>query len=130
MAITRGTQVRKRSVTGRTALAVAITISVWLAVGFVTGTPTSASTPSFDAVGSAEQVYVTGLAPDAQASLISSQGKTLYTQTADSLGGLLFSNVPPGRGYQVLLTSNGEESASHLRKRASTGTPRTQVHSR
>jgi len=52
-----------------------------------------------------------GLAPSAQASLITSLGKTLYTQTADSLGGLLFRNVPRGSGYRVLLSSDGEESA-------------------
>ena len=49
--------------------------------------------PSFSAHGSAEQVYVTGLAANAQMSLITSGGKTLYTQDADSLGGLLFRNV-------------------------------------
>ena len=44
---------------------------------------------------------MTGLAPSAQASLITSRGKTLATQKADSLGGLLFRNVPPGSGYRV-----------------------------
>src|SRR5512142_3050921 len=56
--------------------------------------PGSASAASFSAHGSAEQVYVTGLAPGAQASLLTSSGTTLYTQNADSLGGLLFRNVP------------------------------------
>jgi uncharacterized protein len=70
----------------------------------------TASTPSFNAVGSAEQVYVTGLAPAAQMSLLTRSGKTLYTQSADSLGGLLFRNVPPGSGYHVTLDSDGEES--------------------
>jgi predicted acyl esterase len=110
MVIPRGTHVRKNSAARRTATAAAIMISVLLAASFLTGTPTSASTRSFDAVGSAEQVYVTGLAPSAQASLVTASGKTLYTQTADSLGGLLFVNVPPGGGYRVLLSSNGEES--------------------
>ena len=55
-------------------------------------------------------MYVTGLAPSAQASLVASSGKTLFTQSADSLGGLLFQNVPPGSGYRVLLSSDGEES--------------------
>jgi predicted acyl esterase len=43
-------------------------------------------------------------------SLITPAGTTLYTQQADSLGGLLFRNVPPGNGYQVRLDSTGEQS--------------------
>ena len=70
----------------------------------------ASAAPSFSAHGSAEQVYVTGLAANAQMSLITSGGKTLYTQDADSLGGLLFRNVPPGSGYRVRLASDGSES--------------------
>jgi predicted acyl esterase len=36
----------------------------------------------------------------------------LYTQNADSLGGLLFRNVPPGKGYRVQLNPNGSTSGS------------------
>ena len=92
---------------------VVVMLSVSLGVTVLTVSAGAATTKtSFDAVGSAEQVYVTGLAPDAQASLIDSQGSTLYTQEADSLGGLLFQNVPAGSGYHVLLTSDGEESGA------------------
>jgi len=59
-----------------------------------------AATPTLNAHGSAEQVYVTCLAPDARMSLITPTGAALETQSADSLGGLLFRNVPPGRGYR------------------------------
>src|SRR5438067_13748210 len=71
----------------------------------------TAATPTFTAQGSAEQVYVTGLAPNAQMSLLTSTGTTLYTQNADSLGGLLFRNVPPGKGYRVRLDPSGPKSA-------------------
>jgi predicted acyl esterase len=81
-----------------------------LAAVLIAATSASAA-PSFSAHGSAEQVYVTGLAPNAQMSLITPQGTTLYTQDADSLGGLLFRNVPPGSGYRVRLASDGTESA-------------------
>ncbi len=70
----------------------------------------SAATPSFSAHGSAEQVYVTGLAPNASMSLLRPNGTTLYTQKADSLGGLLFRNVPPGGGYRVRAAADGTES--------------------
>jgi len=70
----------------------------------------AASAFGFSAHGSAEQVYVTGLAPSAQMSLLRSNGETVSTQTADSLGGLLFRSVAPAEGYRVRLSSNGEES--------------------
>ena len=65
---------------------------------------------SFSAHGSAEQVYVTGLSANARMSLLRSNGTTLYTQRADSLGGLLFRSVPPGSGYRVRASSGGAES--------------------
>ena len=58
----RGTRFRKGAAIGRTALVVAITVSVWLVVSMVPAARTGASTPTVHAVGSAEQVYVTGLA--------------------------------------------------------------------
>ena len=68
-----------------------------------------ASASAFNAQGSIDQVYATGLAPNAQASLL--KGSTvLGTQNADAEGGLLFRNVKPGTGYRVQLASNGEES--------------------
>ncbi|MHB8586642.1 MAG: CocE/NonD family hydrolase [Thermoplasmatota archaeon] len=66
---------------------------------------------SFHAVGSAEQVYVTGLGASETASLFFPNGTILYTQAADPQGGLLFRNVPPGAGYYVV-DSSGAESAS------------------
>ncbi|HEY1740026.1 MAG TPA: hypothetical protein VGI86_15030, partial [Acidimicrobiia bacterium] len=69
-----------------------------------------AAAPTFSAHGSAEQVYVTGLAANARASLLKANGATLYTQAADSLGGLLFRNVPAGTGYRVRPAAGGAES--------------------
>jgi predicted acyl esterase len=66
--------------------------------------------PSFSAHGSAEQVYVTGLAPRARVALLDAAGKTVFTQRADGLGGVLFRNVRPGKGYRVRLDPNGSES--------------------
>jgi uncharacterized protein len=70
----------------------------------------AAAASAFSAHGSVEQLYVTGLAPSAQMSLLRSNGETVSTQTADSLGGLLFRHVAPEQGYRVRLASNGEES--------------------
>ncbi|HEY2397731.1 MAG TPA: CocE/NonD family hydrolase, partial [Solirubrobacteraceae bacterium] len=96
-----GSALRRRARVGViSALAV---FAVWLLA--------AASASAFTAQGSVKQVYVTGLAPNAQASLVKSSGTTVYTQNADPLGGLLFRNVNPGAGYRVRLTSTGEVSA-------------------
>ncbi|HEX3910312.1 MAG TPA: CocE/NonD family hydrolase [Solirubrobacteraceae bacterium] len=50
------------------------------------------------------------MAPNVQASLLSKGGATVDTQNADSLGGLLFRDVSPGKGYSVHVTSTGETS--------------------
>ena len=76
--------------------------AVWLAL--------AASASAFDAQGSAEQVYVTGVAANAQVSLLHSKGATVDTQNADALGGVLFRNVKPGKNYRVSVTSTGEVS--------------------
>jgi uncharacterized protein len=71
-----------------------------LAVMLVCAAGASAAT-TFSAHGSAEQVYVTGLAPSAPMSLLNAAGTTVATQQADAQGGLLFRNVTPGSGYTV-----------------------------
>ena len=70
----------------------------------------SAADPTFSAKGSVEQVYVTGLAPGAEMTLLSASGKTVATQKASSLGGLLFRNVKPGTGYRVRPSGGGTAS--------------------
>ncbi len=91
---------RRRARIGAVAMLAAA--AVWLV--------TAATASAFSAHGSVEQVYVTGLAPGAQMSLLRSNGETVSTQTADSLGGVLFRSVAPGKRYVVRLSSTGEES--------------------
>ena len=89
--------------TGRiTALLALTTFLLWLVA--------AASASAFTVQGSVEQVDVTGLTPNAQMSLLSKSGSTVYTQEADSLGGLLFRKVTPGAGFRVRLTATGETS--------------------
>src|SRR3954471_6538927 len=64
--------------------------------------------PSFDAHGSVEQVYATGLSPGAAVSLLDPADQVVETRNANDLGGTLFRNVQPGTGYHV--TSGGETS--------------------
>ncbi|MCW3034414.1 MAG: uncharacterized protein QOK19_92 [Solirubrobacteraceae bacterium] len=102
--VSRGGESHRKPRRSRARISVVSTF-VALAVSLVAATSASA----FTTQGSVKQVDVTGLAPNAQASLLSSKGTTVYTQNADSLGGLLFRNVAPGAGYRVR-TSTGETS--------------------
>jgi predicted acyl esterase len=61
----------------------------------------ASSASAFDARGSVEQVYATGLTPGAEVSLLDSSGGIVETRTANDLGGTLFRNVEPGEGYRV-----------------------------
>src|SRR5690348_5635010 len=70
----------------------------------------SASATTFNARGSAEQVYVTDLPAGAGITLLDSGGGAVATRNANQLGGALFRNVAPGNGYRVRLDSTGETS--------------------
>ena len=61
------------------------------------GTATASAAPAFNAHGSVEQVYVTGLPPGAQLALVNAAGKTVATRQANALGGALFRDVTPGQ---------------------------------
>ncbi len=71
--------------------------------------PTAAAAATFDAHGSVEQVYATGVPAGAPVSLLDAAGEEVATKSADELGGVLFRNVAPGSGYRVHLAS-AEES--------------------
>ena len=66
--------------------------------------------PSFEAHGSVEQVYATGLPSGAQVSLYDGSEQEVQSRSANELGGVLFRNVEPGSGYRVGLTSGGPKS--------------------
>jgi predicted acyl esterase len=99
--LTRALKLRTHLLVITTVLAVAVTVTL--------GTASADAASRFSTHGSARQVYVTGLAPGASASLRDSSGRTVKTQKADSLGGLLFREVSPGTGYRV--ASGGTTSA-------------------
>jgi predicted acyl esterase len=88
-------------------------VRIALLCALITGAGTAAahaSSPAFSVHGSAEQVYVTGLAGHERMALIGSTGHPVQTRQADSLGGLLFRNVKPGSGYRVRASAGGAQS--------------------
>jgi uncharacterized protein len=95
---------------------------------FLVTSASAAAAPTFSARGSVEQVYVTGLAPSARMSLLNSAGKTVASRQANSLGGLLFRNVPPGSGYRVRPAAGGEASGPLTVISAQPAPPSTSVY--
>ena len=86
-------------------------LRVWVALGSaVLALAAPAAASAYTARGSVEQVYVRGLAPGVQTSLLNSAGKTIATRASSSLGGIVFRNVPAGSGYRVRPASGGATS--------------------
>src|SRR4029077_15528399 len=81
-----------------------------LAAGIALVFASSAAAASFDAHGSVEQVYATGLPAGASTSLLDSSDNVVQTRSSNFLGGALFRNVAPGNGYKVRLDSTMETS--------------------
>ena len=68
----------------------------------------SASAATFEARGSMEQVYATGLPAGTSVSLIGPSGSTINTRPANVLGGALWRAVTPGTGYKVRRNDTNE----------------------
>jgi predicted acyl esterase len=88
----------------------------------------SQAAPSFEAHGSVEQVYATGLSPGARMTLVDRRGRKVATKRADSLGGVLFRNLAPGGGYRVGLASGGPRSGPLRVLSTSPAPPSTSVY--
>src|SRR5436190_19468635 len=80
---------------------VAVCATVLALVFLIAAGPASAATATFNAHGSAEQVYVTDAHAGDTLTLVDSSGATVATHQVNSLGGALFRNVTPGDGYRV-----------------------------
>jgi predicted acyl esterase len=88
----------------------------------------AAAEPSFDAHGSAEQVYATGLPAGASTSLLGPGGDVLSSRAANDLGGILFRDVQPGDGYRVRLDTTGETSGPLTVMTTQSAPPSTDVY--
>jgi predicted acyl esterase len=86
------------------------TAALIAAIGLLGGARAAAASTTVSAHGSAEQVYITGLSPQARMSLLDARGRVVTSKSADAEGGLLFRNVKPGGGYRVRLDPAGPAS--------------------
>src|SRR5215217_6975338 len=86
------------------------TLPIGAAVVALVLTVGASAAEAFDARGSVEQVYVTGLSPGARMTLVDGAGATVATKAGDAQGGLLFRDVRPGSGYRVRAAGGGEAS--------------------
>jgi predicted acyl esterase len=93
-------------------LLIAAVVAVLVGVLAAPGAPSvsAAPPPTFEAHGSAGQVYATGLTGGEKVTLLDTNGDTVATRSATALGGVLFRDVPPGSGY-VVRDAGGAESA-------------------
>ncbi|HVV90579.1 MAG TPA: CocE/NonD family hydrolase, partial [Solirubrobacterales bacterium] len=74
--------------------------------------------PAFEAAGSVEQVYATGVAPGAKVTLRDGQGEVVESKSADELGGVLFREVTPGSGYRLEVGGRESEPLTVLTQRS------------
>jgi predicted acyl esterase len=88
----------------------------------------AAAAEAFSAHGSVKQVYVTGLDPGAQMSLLGRKGRTVATKQANAQGGLLFRNVKAGSGYRVRPSGGGESSEALTVLSTRSAPPSTDVY--
>src|ERR1700709_2120168 len=88
---------RVRRTVGLPALALALLLLLVMPVG----AGATGAAPAFDAHGSVEQVYATGVPAGAQVTLLGAGGNVVGRKSADSLGGVLFREVKPGSGYRL-----------------------------
>ena len=94
---------RKPGASLRISLVVALICGVVAAVGSSAAAPA----PAFAAHGSAKQVYATGVAAGAKVALLDRSGRQVASRSANSLGGVLFRDVPPAAGYRVRVLPRG-----------------------
>ncbi|HKZ15682.1 MAG TPA: CocE/NonD family hydrolase [Solirubrobacterales bacterium] len=74
------------------------------------GAGAAGAASAYDAHGSVEQVYATGVPAGAQITLYNASGNVVDQKSADDLGAVLFREVTPGNGYRLEVGSGGQRS--------------------
>jgi len=82
--------------------------------------------PAFEASGSVEQVYATGVPGGAGVTLRDGSGNVVGTKNADSLGAVLFREVKPGNGYRLEVGGQQSEPLTVVTQRSAP--PNTSIY--
>lgn len=82
--------------------------------------------PAFEAHGSVEQVYATGVPAGAAVTLRDGSGNVAGSKDADELGAVLFREVAPGNGYRVEVGGQQSEPLTVLTQRSAP--PNTSIY--
>ncbi len=88
----------------------------------------TAKSATFVAGGSVEQAYVTGASAGARLVLVNRHDRAVQSRKADSLGGIVFRHVAPGRGYRVRASAGGAESAPFTVMSTGSAPPSTSIY--
>jgi hypothetical protein len=82
--------------------------------------------PAFEAAGSVEQVYATGVPAGAGVTLRDGGGNVVGSKSADELGAVLFREVEPGSGYRLEVGGQQSEPMTVLTQRSAP--PNTSIY--
>ncbi len=82
--------------------------------------------PAFEASGSVEQVYATGVPAGTGVTLRDGSGNLVGSKSADSLGAVLFREVKPGNGYRLEVGGQQSEPLTVLTQRSAP--PNTSIY--
>ena len=92
------------------------------------GAGATGAAPAYDAHGSVEQVYATGVPAGAPVTLYDAGGNVVAQKDADDLGGVLFREVKPGSGYRLEVGSGGRRSEALTVLTQKSAPPNTSIY--
>jgi predicted acyl esterase len=91
---------------------------LFLLFSIASGAGVAQAAPAFEASGSVEQVYATGVPAGAGVTLRDGSGNVVGSKSADELGAVLFREVTPGNGYRLEVGGQQSEPLSVLTQRS------------
>ncbi len=100
--------------------------SLFLLISIASWAGVAQAAPAFEANGSVEQVYATGVPVGGTVTLRDGSGAVFASKNADELGGVLFREVEPGSGYRV--EAGGERSEPLTVLTQSSAPPSTSIY--
>src|ERR1700744_5339336 len=109
-----GTSVSTRGPGRRTVGLSLVALGLLLLISIASLAGVAQAAPAFEAAGSVEQVYATGVPAGAPVTLRDGGGNVVGSKSADELGAVLFREVKPGNGYRLEVGGQQSEPLSVL----------------